>query len=109
VLEVELGAPWSKAKKTTKSETKAISEKEFISEPTINEEEDFLVEETEIIPEKETLYTSYEVQKDDTLQKISKKFYGTYKKWKKIYDANLDIIKDPNRIKPGMTIKVPQE
>ena len=54
-------------------------------------------------------YTDYTIDKDDTLQKISKKFYDTYRKWPQIYEANKDKIKDPNRIKPGMTIRIPVE
>ncbi len=53
--------------------------------------------------------TSYTVKKNDTLQKISKQFYGTVKKWNKIYQANQDKIKDPNRIKAGLTLVIPQE
>jgi len=49
----------------------------------------------------------YTVQKGDTLQKISKKFYGTTKKWQKIYAANQDTLKGPNKIYPGQTIDVP--
>jgi len=49
----------------------------------------------------------YTVQKNDTLQKISKKFYGTTKKWTKIYDANKDIMKGPNKIYPGQVINIP--
>lgn len=51
--------------------------------------------------------SEYVIQKNDTLQKISKKVYGTYKKWYQIYEANKDILKDPNRIKPGLTIRIP--
>jgi len=51
----------------------------------------------------------YEVQKGDTLQKISKKFYDTYRKWPQILDVNKDVIKDPNRIKPGMVLLIPTE
>jgi len=51
--------------------------------------------------------SEYVIQKNDTLQKISKKVYGTYKKWYQIYEANKDIISDPNRIKPGLTIRIP--
>ncbi|MBF0618913.1 MAG: LysM peptidoglycan-binding domain-containing protein [Candidatus Omnitrophica bacterium] len=50
---------------------------------------------------------TYTVQKDDTLQKISKKLYGSFSKWTKIYDANKDVIKDPNFVKPGVVLKVP--
>jgi len=56
-----------------------------------------------------TGFTEYTVLEDDTLQKISKKFYDRYSRWQKIYDANQDVIKDPNHIKPGITIKIPQE
>jgi nucleoid-associated protein YgaU len=50
---------------------------------------------------------NYVVEKDDTLQKISKKVYGSYSKWTKIYDANRDVIKDPNFLKAGITLKIP--
>ncbi|MBF0388398.1 MAG: LysM peptidoglycan-binding domain-containing protein [Candidatus Omnitrophica bacterium] len=49
----------------------------------------------------------YKVEKDDTLQKISKKLYGSFSKWTKIYDANKELIKDPNFLKPGITLKIP--
>lgn len=49
----------------------------------------------------------YAVQKDDTLQKISKKLYGSYSKWTVIYDANRDVIKDPNFLKPGTMLTIP--
>ncbi|MBF0501097.1 MAG: LysM peptidoglycan-binding domain-containing protein [Candidatus Riflebacteria bacterium] len=48
---------------------------------------------------------SYVVQKGDTMAKISKKVYGTTKKWKKIADANN--IKDPKALKVGKTLKIP--
>ncbi len=50
---------------------------------------------------------TYTVQKDDTLQKISKKLFGTYGKWYKIYKANKDKIKDPNILKPGTVLTIP--
>ncbi|MBP6342359.1 MAG: LysM peptidoglycan-binding domain-containing protein [Candidatus Omnitrophica bacterium] len=49
----------------------------------------------------------YTVMKDDTLQKISKKVYGSHGKWTKIYDANKDKIKNPNFVKPGTVITIP--
>jgi nucleoid-associated protein YgaU len=54
-----------------------------------------------------TGFKSYKVEKDDTLQKISMKFYNTNNKWPQIYEANKDIIKNPNFIKPGITIRIP--
>ncbi|MDP2653913.1 MAG: LysM peptidoglycan-binding domain-containing protein [Candidatus Omnitrophota bacterium] len=57
----------------------------------------------------EPQFTEYIVEKNDTLQKISKKHYNTYSRWMKIYDANKDRIKDPNRIKAGMVLRIPVE
>lgn len=53
--------------------------------------------------------TTYTVQKDDTLQKIAKKFYGSYGKWVKIYEANRDKIKNPNYLKPRTVLTIPAE
>ena len=50
---------------------------------------------------------TYTVQKDDTLQKISKKVFGSYGKWYKIYEANKDKIKNPNFVKPGTVLTIP--
>jgi len=52
-------------------------------------------------------YEKYTVQKGDTLQKISQKFYGTTKKWMKIYDANKDVLKGPNKVYPGQSLNIP--
>lgn len=53
------------------------------------------------------LPAQYTVTKDDTLQTIAKKFYNSYGKWPKIYEANKDKIPDPNRIKPGLVLTIP--
>lgn len=51
----------------------------------------------------------YTVQKGDTLQKISQKFYGTTRKWNKIFEANSGVLKAPNKIYPGQVINIPVE
>ncbi len=51
----------------------------------------------------------YVVQKGDTLQTISEKFFGTTQKWKSIYDANKHILKSPDRIRPGQKLVIPKE
>ena len=53
-------------------------------------------------------YTEYTVQKNDTLQKISQKFYGTTKKWQMLYNENKDVLKGPDKVYPGLVIKVPK-
>ena len=52
-------------------------------------------------------YQKYTVGKNDTLQKISKKFYGTSKKWMKIYNANTDVLKGPDKVYPGQVLNIP--
>ena len=47
----------------------------------------------------------YEVKKGDTLGKIAKLYPGMT--WKKIYEANKDIIKNPDLIFPGQKFKIP--
>lgn len=50
----------------------------------------------------------YVVQKGDVLGTIAQKVYGTSKKWQKIYDANRDVLKDPNSLKVGMKLRIPE-
>jgi nucleoid-associated protein YgaU len=46
----------------------------------------------------------YEVQNGDNLTKIGKR-YGV--SWQQIYEANKNIIKDPDLIQPGWKLKIP--
>lgn len=56
-----------------------------------------------------TRLVEYKIEKDDTLQKISKKFYDSYSKWPKIYELNKSVIKNPNVLRPGTVIQIPVE
>ena len=58
-------------------------------------------------PAKPTART-YTVVKGDTLSKIAKSMYGNANKWRKIYEANTDIIKNPDLIHPGQILKIPE-
>ena len=51
--------------------------------------------------------TSYTVQKGDTLQKIASKIYGSSKNWHRIYEANQDTLKGPDRITVGQKLVIP--
>lgn len=51
---------------------------------------------------------SYTVQSGDTLSKIAKQFYGAANQYMKIFEANRDILKDPNVIHPGQKIRIPK-
>ena len=50
---------------------------------------------------------TYTVQGGDTLSKISKQFYGNPNQYMKIFDANKDQLKNPDVIKPGQVLKIP--
>lgn len=60
-------------------------------------------------PDKKTGATprSYVVREGDTLASISRKFYKSSGRWKKIRDANRSVIQDPAKLKPGTTITIP--
>lgn len=51
---------------------------------------------------------THTVVKGDTLSKIAKQAYGDANQWKRIFEANRDILKDPDRIFPGQVLKLPE-
>lgn len=48
---------------------------------------------------------TYEVKSGDNLSKIASKYSGI--SWKDIFEANKDVIKDPDKIYPGQVLKIP--
>jgi nucleoid-associated protein YgaU len=48
------------------------------------------------------------VKKGDTLGKIAKKVYGNVMDYKKIYEANPDILRRPDRIYIGQKLRIPE-
>ncbi len=55
----------------------------------------------------ETQY--YEIKKGDSLWKIARKFYGNGNRYPDIFEANKEVIKDPDLIFPGQKIRIPQK
>ena len=51
---------------------------------------------------------TYVVQSGDTLSKISKQFYGKDDQYMKIFEANRDQLSDPDKLKPGQKLVVPE-
>jgi len=51
---------------------------------------------------------TYTVQAGDTLSGIAKKFYGNANDYMDIFNANKDQLSDPDKIKPGQVLKIPQ-
>jgi len=59
-------------------------------------------------PEAENPYTQHHlVVKGDTLSKIADQYYGDPTLYPKIFEANRDILTDPNKIKPGQKLRIP--
>ena len=50
---------------------------------------------------------TYTVVKGDTLSKIAKEFYGNANDYMRIFDANRDQLKDPDKIQIGQVLKIP--
>jgi nucleoid-associated protein YgaU len=51
--------------------------------------------------------TFYTVQKGDTLSKIAKQHYGAAGKYTVIFEANKPMLKDPDHIYPGQSLRIP--
>jgi nucleoid-associated protein YgaU len=49
----------------------------------------------------------HEVKKGDTLWKIAEQYYGDGSLYKNIFEANRDILKDPNVIRIGQKLRIP--
>jgi nucleoid-associated protein YgaU len=51
---------------------------------------------------------TYTVQAGDTLSAIAKKYYGNANDYVEIFNANRDQLSDPDKIRPGQVLKIPQ-
>jgi nucleoid-associated protein YgaU len=59
-------------------------------------------------PAKENPYQqTYVVQKGDTLSKIAAEYYGDVRLYTKIFEANRDVLEDPDKIQPGQKLRIP--
>lgn len=105
-IEIELSNPF-KFEKASKDRVDSVDVYETLADTQV-------VDTTEIVGGttvewQEPIFESYTVQKGDTLQKISLKFYGTTRKWQKIYQANKDVLKSPDRVYLGQKLNIPME
>jgi len=51
---------------------------------------------------------TYVVKSGDSLSKIAQHYYGDAKAYSKIFEANRDILSNPDLIQPGQTLKIPR-
>ena len=49
----------------------------------------------------------YTIVSGDTLSKIAKQYYGNAMDYPKLFEANREVIKDPDLIYPGQKIRIP--
>lgn len=47
------------------------------------------------------------VESGDSLSAISKKYYGTWKLYPEIFEANKPMLSDPDKIYPGQVLRIP--
>ena len=55
-------------------------------------------------------YDTYLVQKGDSLWSIAARpeVYGKATQWRRLFDANRELLKSPDHLKAGMTLKIPR-
>lgn len=110
VVEVELHSPIKFESKPVSSKVEVSSSREITPDSDIYGNRGYITESiTPEIVEPAGSFENYTAQKGDTLQKISQKYFGTTKKWHKIYKANQDTMKGPNKVYPGQTIRIPMD
>ncbi len=51
----------------------------------------------------------YTVESGDTLSRISKEVYGDSSQYMKIFEANKPMLKSPDEIYPGQTLRIPSQ
>jgi nucleoid-associated protein YgaU len=50
----------------------------------------------------------YTVKRGDTLSKIAQAHYGDANQYPRIFEANRPLLRDPDEIYPGQTLRIPQ-
>ncbi|MES9974931.1 MAG: peptidoglycan-binding protein LysM [Candidatus Thiodiazotropha sp.] len=58
-------------------------------------------------PQQQAKVEYYTIERGDTLSAIARRFLGKASDYPKIFEANREVIKDPNLIYPGQKIRIP--
>jgi len=102
IPEPNLPAPRQTAEPNAGSVPPAVVESVVAKEP--NSPQDSTVHEQ---TEKIETQRFHVVRRGDTLSEISQTYYGSSAKWRKIFDANKETIKSPDRLSPGQKLIIP--
>jgi nucleoid-associated protein YgaU len=62
-----------------------------------------------VTPEKTDVWGVWEVKPGDSLSKIAKSAYDNAGEYMRIFEANKNILKDPNIIQPGQKLVIPKK
>jgi len=89
-------------KATLKENEISNTDKNIVNEDLQNKEE------IQTIPSKKANFSKHTISKGESLSSIAKAKYGKASLWPLIYEANKDIISNPNRISAGKEIKIPE-
>ncbi len=63
----------------------------------------------QLVPEDDQKVEFYTIKSGDSLSKIAKEYYGNAMEYPKIFEANREVIEDPDKIYPGQKIRIPLE
>ncbi len=118
-LEVDLGS-FSKEEKHQMGDTELWGNKGYMVgslasktkvSPVELEASDLLLEAAPVREEAPLEMFVYTVKKNETLEDIAARpeIYGNKRRWREIYKANKDKIKNPNLIYPGQTLRIPRK
>lgn len=76
---------------------------------TIAEMEMSSVGDNQAVPQNSIKVEYYTIVSGDSLSKIAKQYYGNAMDYPKIFEANREVIEDPDKIFPGQKIRIPME
>ncbi len=52
---------------------------------------------------------AYQVRQGDSLARVAQRELGSQRRWREIFEANRDMIRNPNIVRVGLTIRIPWE
>ena len=84
-------------------------EAEYVDRLALLEEGKSIIEDKLAEAIKKNIPDYYEVMKGDSLWKIAERFYNAGGKWIRIFEANMNKIKNPSLIYPYQRLTIPKE
>ena len=102
-IEVEDGV----AKVSGKAKDQSIFEKAILMAGNVFGIKEVKADELEVEQPSEAKVEYYVIEKGDTLWAIATKYLGSGNRYPEIFEANREVIKDPDLIYPGQKIRIP--